>query len=372
MNLWSLFASVFVAGALDLPESFISYGGELGITPPPELPSSLDDLTQIMDPGRLSNATQSELAKFKSSPDAIAIVFKHSPIGNVPERPVNSSLLSKWVLGTVTKFFGMLVGYEELESKALFKNIYTGDHDGDTSFIANYTSDPDRIFGWHIENFAHPHMPRYVLMQCLRQDTEKRSETLLLSGQVVASKLSEESLALLQQKRFYLTVEDTLNLDNISAIPEPIAILQQEQSGPAWRINLDSSFMKPATGDILAMAAFEELLEVAETSFETVKLETGDLIIWDNARLAHDRQFTGSSRWLQRTHAYTGVISPFAVFGNAEVGFLQNGDPQVIRTRGAFEQVFLDSASPSVPASVPASMMAAASVPASMMASAEL
>lgn len=297
-----------------------------------------------MTPGRFSQATLQKMSAFRDDPQAIAIVFKGAPLGAVPEASdaLNSSSLSRWVLGSATKFFGTLVGYEELKSQALFKNIYTGGSASDTSYIGNYTEEAsDRYFGWHVENGAHPHMPRYVLMLCLRQDDQRITETLFLPGQSVVSKLSPQSLAVLKQKRFTLDVEDTLNLDNVSSIPEPIPVLSEQIGGGAWRINLDSTFMHPTQqDDSTARAAFDELLAVAESSFESVKLEAGDLIVWDNTRAAHDRQFSGTNRWLQRTHACTGKASPFHMFHDIPVGYMRSGDPCVLQTSGVFKEAY--------------------------------
>lgn len=184
-------------------------------------------------------------------------------------------------------------------------------------------------------------MPHYVLMLCLRQDDQRVTETLLLPGESVVRKLSPMSLAVLQQKRFSLSIEDTLNLDNVSAIPEAFEIFKEEQPGGAWRINLDSSFVRPARDeDDIARAALAELLIAAEMSFESVRLETGDLIIWDNTRVSHDRQFNGANRWLERTHAYTGSVSPFHMFQNIGIQFVKGGDPFVVQTKGVFHRAF--------------------------------
>lgn len=321
-------------------------GGNLQVDPPPNLPASLEALVDSMDTDRLSKRSRELMSEFKSDPHAVVLLFKAAPLGHVPKDTLkrdalNSSPLSKWVLGTVTKFMGALVGYEELDSRRLFKDIFTGPRPSDTSYIGNYTTgDSDRYFGWHVENLAHPNMPRYVLMQCLRQDDQRVTETLLLPGESVVEKLSAASIEVLKQKRFALDVEDTLDLDNVTNIPEPIAVLSEESPRGAWRINLDSSFMRPfRKDDSVAQEAFDELLAAAESSFITLNLEAGDLIIWDNIRLAHDRQYSGTNRWLQRTHAYTGSVTPFHMFQDIEVEFVGDSDPYVVQTKGVYQKV---------------------------------
>eukprot|EP00463_Aulacantha_scolymantha_P000546 TRINITY_DN132_c2_g1_i3.p1 TRINITY_DN132_c2_g1~~TRINITY_DN132_c2_g1_i3.p1 ORF type:complete len:248 (-),score=30.97 TRINITY_DN132_c2_g1_i3:192-935(-) len=240
-------------------------------------------------------------------------------------------MLSKWVLGTVAKAFGLPVGFQEKFSHTLFKHIY------EESYVGDYTEDTsDKVFGWHVENFAHPHMPKYVLMQCLRQDNEKRVETIFLPGQSVISDLCAKSLDILQQKRFFLTVEDTRNFDNVSRIPEAVAILSKQQGTKAWNMNLDSKFISPKLKDVEGKNALTELLEVAESNYFGIKLEAGDIIIWDNTRAAHDRQYSGTGRWLQRIHAYTTTVTPFTMFHHLPLSF--NGDePNVIATQGAYD-----------------------------------
>jgi len=312
-------------------------GGKLELTTQLHVPHEVD---LLVDSTHLFSArVLKKVEDFKLDPHAAAIIFKDVPLGNDSSISLNSSSASRWILASITKLFGYPVGYEELESKAFFKDIFTGS--GETSsYISNYTPDAShRTFGWHVENLAHPHMPRYVLMLCLKQDDQKVTETIFVSGEAVARKLSPHIISILKQKRFILEVEDTLNLDNISFLPEPIAVLSEEPSG-AWLINLDSTFLRPANKeDGPAQFALEEILRVAEDSFETVKLETGDIIIWDNTKVAHDRQFGGSNRWLMRTHAYTGNISPFRLFHNVPVQYME-GDPHVIKTKGVFHEVF--------------------------------
>lgn len=328
------------AVVVQIKASLIIDGGQLLVEVPADLPDEVTALVGKMDTKTFSQSVLEATSKFKADPHAIAIVFKGSPLGIVPATGLQASAVSRWVLGSLTKLFGSLVGYEELESKTLFKDIYTGETSKESSYIGNYTAEgTDRYFGWHVENLAHPHMPHYVLMLCLRQDREKITETLLLPGEVVVRKLKPRTREVLMQKRFLLGVEDTLDLDHVGHISEAIPMLMEERSGGAWRINLDSTYVRPQfDDDIEAREALKELLEVSEDSFESVKLEVGDLIVWDNTRLAHDRQFTGSNRWIQRTHAFTMNVSPFDVFQGVPIKHMQGDEPLVLQTAGVFRK----------------------------------
>merc|ERR1719440_338005 len=91
---------------------FVIIGGNLEIEIPNILPQSLTELINSLDSSSLGFKTFQAVENFKKNSEAVAIVFKNSPLGNVPSKPGNSSMLSKWVLGTVAKAFGLPVGFQ--------------------------------------------------------------------------------------------------------------------------------------------------------------------------------------------------------------------------------------------------------------------
>jgi L-asparagine oxygenase len=289
----------------------------------------------------ISPETLNCLQTFKDDPSAVGLVLKNASIGALPADPNQASRQAKWSAAVVTQFFGMPVGYEELASTTTFKYIYSPPIDNKSvdgpqqSFVGNYTTDDsDRVYGWHIENMAHPLMPGVVVMLCLKPDLEKTAETLFLPAEDVVKRLSDKSKKLLQEFRFKLQIEDTLDLDGVKEIPYAMPVLKQDSDG-AWHIYLDGSFTRPL--DEEAKEALAELLEVAESAFVGVKLDKGDVLVWKNSRAAHDVRNRGSDRRLLRLHAFTGSDSPFEKFQGWPAQFVKaTTEPNVMATRGMF------------------------------------
>ena len=271
--------------------AYIRHGGDLKINVPSPIPGN--DVSLLYD-GALGEETLAEINSFINDSGAVALVFSNSINGSMVEVPTKdfvADATSKWVLGAVTKAFGIPVGYEEIESKSTIKYIHDFSYINSSYVVEGSGVALDQQFGWHIENFAHPSIPTYVLMLCLRQDDEKIVETIFLPAPEIMKHLTEKTIIELQKPQFLLEIEDTLNLDNLTSriIPEPIPILIAPKSADeAWSIFYDSTFMTAISAD--AQEALSELNRESVNWRVSAKLNRGDIIIWKNAAAAHDRR----------------------------------------------------------------------------------
>jgi len=309
--------------AVTVATSHLMFGGdfELEKSVSKDLPSR-DLLQAIGGRSPLAPGVRRQLRSFQSDPTAFGIIFKNTPMGNLPlEGGIGKeSIESKLALCSLVHELATPVGYEELRrdgsvSRDFFKSIYTGMSEDKSTYLNDYThKDSDRVFGWHTENLVHPFMPRYVALLCLRPDVMKKVETLFLPANDLACRVSSSSLAILTQKRFALKAEPSFRLQGEASsdtISELMPVLKRTHDG-SWHLYVDSVFLGAADGDCKAKAALEELLEVAEQCIVPVKLEAGDLIIWDNLRASHDaRHKNGAGRWLMRMQGYSDLVSPF-------------------------------------------------------------
>lgn len=322
-----------------------------------------EQLFSSMDTQRLSEESRAALEHIRKDSPFAAILFHGSPLGEVPASPRegSSSMTSRWVLGTVASFLGLPVGYEETGSKDIFKQFYYRDNatkfpytPGNARGLEKVTRAREkREHGWHVPNMAHPDMPQYTVVQCLRQDAgsiaDRKAQVLLLPASCVAARLEDGSsgprhmlsLDILQEERFSLKIDDNLNLDDVSVVPSPLRVLQH--TGKEWRINIDQWGVVPLKeDDIDAQNALDDLFDVAEECFVSVKLEDGDILVFDNTEFAqtHARIDEDSGWWVQSIHAYTGRISPFSLFPRKDISppSYVRGNPNLIRTRGVFAE----------------------------------
>lgn len=350
--------------AYDVPpewvDQYMHRAGTLEVDVPHGLENHGEEqLFTSMDTQRLSEASREALTHIKSDSPFSAILFHGSPLGEVPQNPGEgtSSKTSRWVLGTIASFLGLPVGYEEVGSQDIFKQIYYRDNATKYPYTPGNPRGLEKVLkgrerrehGWRVQNMAHPDMSRYTVIQCLRQDEGQKAQILLLPARCVAERLDDGSggprhmlsLDVLQEERFQLKIDDNLNFDDVTHVPSPLRVLQR--TGEEWRINIDQWGVKPLKeGDDLAQDALDDFFDVAEDCFVSVKLEDGDILVFDNTEFAqtHSRIDAGSDWWVQSIHAYTGRISPFPLFPQKELvppSYVQ-GIPNLVRTRGVFAE----------------------------------
>ncbi len=150
---------------------------------------------------------------------------------------------------------------------------------------------------WHVEDAFHKARADYVSLLCLRSDPAAR--TLLAAARAIVEELSEETRMQLQRRDYTFHSDETFlsgqEFRRTSYIIEP-------SQDPEFLF--DPSFT--VANSKAAERALIALAKRIECCHQSIALQTGDLLIFDNRRVAHSRteyqpRHDGSDRWLVRS-----------------------------------------------------------------------
>lgn len=150
---------------------------------------------------------------------------------------------------------------------------------------------------WHVEDGFHEAKADFVALFCLREDPQAETYIFEVKDIDLEKPLEEE----LQKKQFLIKKDTTF-----SPTSEDV---EESQVCSVLNGNLDKEivFDPPFTTCLTesAQKAFTELQKSINRNKKTVVLEKGDLLIFDNRRVAHARssyqpKYDGSDRWLLR------------------------------------------------------------------------
>lgn len=149
---------------------------------------------------------------------------------------------------------------------------------------------------WHVEDAFHRARADYISLLCLREDPE--AKTLLFVGAEALPHIPSSVRAELSRPSYFLR-------SDASIVDRPGFGLQtfvlENSDDP--EILFDPSFTDAP--DAAATSAMDALAEHISRSHEAIALERGDLLVFDNRRVAHSRseyspRYDGGDRWLLR------------------------------------------------------------------------
>jgi hypothetical protein len=150
---------------------------------------------------------------------------------------------------------------------------------------------------WHVEDGFHDAKADFVALLCLREDP--RAETYIFEAKDIdLDKSLEEEL---QRKQFLIKKDTTFS--SASEDVEESQVCSVLNGSLDKEIVFDPPFTTCLTES--AQKAFTELQKSINRNKKTVVLEKGDLLIFDNRRVAHARsnyqpKYDGNDRWLLR------------------------------------------------------------------------
>jgi len=244
-----------------------------------------------------------------------ALLVRDLPIGRVgptprsPRHPADKDHVSELVLLTVARRLGQPVGYAPEHGGQIVQNLLPTADD-----IGRQTSTSSAVdLEFHTETAFHPHKPRYLLLLCLRGEATAR--TLLTSIRQVVDRIPPATRQVLREPRFRTSADESFRrLDapgrpdgGASAaarpwISDPVPVLSGDVDAPTF--TFDADLMMGI--DRQAADALEHLRELVRDAHVAVTLESGDLLVVDNAVAVHGRssfpaRFDGTDRWLQRS-----------------------------------------------------------------------
>jgi hypothetical protein len=152
----------------------------------------------------------------------------------------------------------------------------------------------------HTESCFHPYLPDFVLLLCLRGDPT--AATTYADIEDIIPDLSDNCIHVLKQPWFRTSVDESFRTNGEPDQPRDLAVLYERPDG-THQLKYDKAVMVGLWKD--AVAALEELNEAIEKHTKEIILQTGDLLIIDNATTVHGRKpfqarYDGTDRWLQR------------------------------------------------------------------------
>ena len=152
----------------------------------------------------------------------------------------------------------------------------------------------------HTETAFHPYKPSFVLLLCLRGDSQ--AITTYADIEDIAPKLKTETVELLQKPFFTTRVDESFRTNGGKDIEFTLPILRKNKSS-SFDITYDEYFMRGVTRE--SQAALDELSDVISESTKEIILKSGDLLVIDNKTTIHGRKpfvakYDGTDRWVLR------------------------------------------------------------------------
>jgi alpha-ketoglutarate-dependent taurine dioxygenase len=263
-----------------------------------------------------------ELAEFRDGhPRAGVLIVRGVEVGDVgptpasPSDAVGANPTSERSLTSAAAALGALVGYLPEQGGALVQNLLPTPDSADRQ-----TSTSSRVtLAFHTETAFHPHLPRYLVLLCLRGDPAATTTWCIVDDALDA--VPAELVDVLRRPRFRCGVDESFTHGVPTGLLPPRPIVWGDPAAPSWTFDAD---LMVGT-DLEAQEALEVLTAAVDARQRGVVLEAGDLLVLDNTLVVHGRspfpaRFDGTDRWLQRS------------FVVADLDAVADRDGQVITT----------------------------------------
>lgn len=211
-------------------------------------------------------------------------------LDEVPETPHAFGVLKK-----IAYEYGLPVAYKQEQNGKLVQNIFPIQKTETTQISSSSKID----LQLHTESAFHPYSPAYVILMCLREDTNAAT-TYAALDKIVAS-LDEETLFYLKEPLFVTAIDESFRTQGEPNKSILLPILTETKDGLS--ICFDEFYMRGKT--FQAQEALDRLLESIKQNTEEIYLRTGEVIVLNNRKLVHGRRsftarYDGTDRWLQR------------------------------------------------------------------------
>jgi len=197
---------------------------------------------------------------------------------------------------------GRAVGYDREQEGRLIQDIFPVQ----ASERKQVSASSKVMLGSHTETAFHPHKPRFVVLLCLRGDTQ--AATTYSDVDDIIMYLSDEQIDVLQTSEFVTTVDPSFMTNG-----EPdarIVVTPLTKRGNDWTLVYDELLMS-ATSERAAVALAALHAAVKQVTRHVV-LKDGDVLVIDNDRAVHGRtpfvpRYDGTDRWLKRALVVTSL-----------------------------------------------------------------
>ncbi len=214
---------------------------------------------------------------------------------------VEGALLGEWLAGAFSRAIGEPFGYLQQNEGELFQNnspvrLHATAQSGESSLAELL---------YHTDASFHPLAPAFNVICCLRPDPAREAVTSFAALDDVLAVLTPRQRQVLREPRFLSEgVEydyDEVNQRGNRLVKVPLVYGAEEYPFIAY----DQDIHRPL--DSAAVEAMKALDEAMESQGQRVKLEAGDVAIFDNRRCIHKRSpftanYDGNDRWCLLTY----------------------------------------------------------------------
>ena len=220
-------------------------------------------------------------------------------VGMTPATPaeaVGRNPVSERSLTAAASTLGSPVGYLPEQDGTLVQNLLPtpGSADRQTSTSSKVT------LAFHTETAFHPHLPRYLVLLCLRGDPAATTTWCAVDDALAG--MPPTLVSVLREPRFRCGVDESFTDGTPAGLLPPRPVLWGDPDAPSWTFDADLMIGT----DLEAQFALEVLSAAVEERQQGIVLEAGDLLVIDNTLVVHGRspfpaRFDGTDRWLQRS-----------------------------------------------------------------------
>jgi alpha-ketoglutarate-dependent taurine dioxygenase len=230
------------------------------------------------------------------------ILFRNLDIGDIPPTPSNlletfdtkkaSSLLLEYAKG-----FGHPIGYLQEQRGQIVQNIFPirrqAEHQISSSSKVNLEL--------HTETAFHAYIPDYLLLLCLRGDSNAGTTYSLLSD--ILKDIHVGIVEILKKNLFKTSIDDSFRLNGEDDYFTTVPVISRDINN-RYIMKYDRTVMTGTTTE--AQMALNVFTKAIERNTQTVFLKAGDLLVLDNnitvhGRTAFEAKYDGTDRWVQRT-----------------------------------------------------------------------
>jgi alpha-ketoglutarate-dependent taurine dioxygenase len=238
------------------------------------------------------------------------VVVRGVPVGDVPATPGSPAAaagrnpVSERSLLAAAALLGEAVGYLPEQGGAIVQNLLpTPD-----SAVRQTSTSSAVSLAFHTETAFHPHLPRYLVLLCLRGDPAAATTWCTVDDALAV--VPPETVATLREPRFRCGVDESFTDGRSAGLMPPAPVVWGDAAAPSWTFDAD---LMVGT-DLEAQAALEALAAAVRDRQRSVVLEAGDLLVLDNQLVVHGRspfpaRFDGTDRWLQRAFVVDDVAA---------------------------------------------------------------
>lgn len=193
----------------------------------------------------------------------------------------------------VARAWGRPYGYWQEQGGSLVQNIFpikTTEND-------QISSSSKKPLEMHTETAFHPWLPHYVILLCLRGDTN--AGTTFVDLEELITHLTKREIDLLHQPIFRTSID--MSFLNNKQLDKSIMMPILYNNGTS--IKYDRNLMK--SDDVDGMQVLVKLADLVEKLKVTYYLRAGQMAVIENWRTIHGRteftpRYDGTDRWLKR------------------------------------------------------------------------